>query len=280
VSQRRIGFRARDGLALSALDHPGPEGRTPILCLHGITRSAADFTPLAERHAATRRVLALDLAGHGESARPADVARYGIEASLRDVLDAMAALHCPRAVIVGTSFGGILAMVLAVLRPGALAGAVLNDIGPRMEPGGLGDVEGFVARDPALPSLEDAVAHLRATHPPLVMDEAGWQRFTALTYAPGADGLWHPRWDIRIAEAMKGSGKVPELWGAFGALAHAPLLLVRGGLSKLLSAETAARMRMERPDMHYVELPGSGHSPTLDEPSVAASLDRFLHAIP
>jgi pimeloyl-ACP methyl ester carboxylesterase len=280
MSARRIRFRARDGLTLSALDQPGPEGRTPVLCLHGITRNALDFAPLAARHAATRRVVALDLAGHGESERPGDVARYGIEDSLRDVLDAMAALHCPRAVIVGTSFGGILAMVLAVMRPGAVAGAVLNDIGPKLEPVGLDHVQNFVARDPALAALEDAVAHLQATLPPLVLDEAGWRRFTSLTYAPDAHGVWRPRWDTRVAEAMRGAGPMPELWGPFGALAHAPLMLVRGALSELLSAETAARMRAERPDMAFHELPGSGHCPTLEEPSVAAAVDAFLHGVP
>jgi pimeloyl-ACP methyl ester carboxylesterase len=280
VTPRRIGFRARDGLSLSALDQPGPEGRTPILCLHGITRCAEDFAPLAARHADRRRVLALDLAGHGESARAAAPARYGIESALRDVLDTMAALHCPRAVIVGTSFGGILAMVLAVLRPGAIAGAVLNDIGPKLEPSGLGDVEGFVGRDPALPSLEAVMEHLRAVLPPHVSDEAGWRRFARNTFAPGPDGLWHPRWDIRIAQAMREGGRVPELWGPFGALAHVPLMLVRGGLSKLLSAETAARMRRERPDMAFCELPGNGHAPLLEEPHVRAPLDRFLGAIP
>jgi pimeloyl-ACP methyl ester carboxylesterase len=280
VTPRRIGFRARDGLALSALDFAGPTDRTPILCLHGITRSAMDFSLVAERHAASRRVVALDLAGHGESGRPAELARYGIEHSLRDVMDAMAALHCPRAVILGTSFGGILAMVLSVMRPGAVAGAVLNDIGPKLEDAGLGDVQDLVGRDPALPDLETATAYLREKLPPLVLDEAGWRRFTALTYAAGPDGRFHPRWDIRIAEAMKGNGKVPELWGAFGALAHAPLMLVRGGLSRLLSAETAARMKLMRPDMVLFELAGSGHCPTLDEPSVATRLDRFLGAIP
>ena len=280
MSQRRVTFHARDGLPLSALDHPGPEDRTPILCLPGLTRSAMDFTPLAERQAGTRRVVALDHAGHGDSGRPADVRRYGIEASLRDVLDAMAALHCPRAVVIGTSYGGILAMVLAVMRPTAIAGAVLNDIGPKLEPIGLDHVQNFVARDPALASLEAAVAHLRATLPPLVLDEAGWRRFAATTYAPGEDGLWHPRWDTRIAEVLRGGDQAPELWGAFGALAHAPLMLVRGELSDLLSPATAQRMRQARPDMAFVNLPGSGHAPTLDEPPVAAALDRFLDAIP
>jgi pimeloyl-ACP methyl ester carboxylesterase len=280
VTARRVTFHARDGLLLSALDQPGPEGRMPVLCLPGLTRSAADFATLMKRQAGTRRVVALDHAGHGESARPADASRYGAESSLRDVLDAMAALHCPRAAIVGTSYGGILAMVLAVMRPGAIAAAVLNDVGPRLEPGGLAQVEDFVGLDPALGSLEEAVAFLQAKLPPLVLDAGGWRRFTALTYKPGSDERWHPRWDIRMAEAMRGAGPMPELWGAFGALAHAKLMLVRGELSELLSPATAQRMRRERPDMEFVNVPDTGHCPTLDEPHVAAALDRFLDAVP
>ena len=279
MTPRRIGFRARDGLMLSALDHPGPDGRTPILCLSGLTRSAEDFDLLAARHVGTRRVLALDHAGHGKSGRPAEVARYGIQNSLADVLDAMAALHCPRAVIVGTSFGGILAMVLAVMRPSAIAGVVLNDIGPEIEDVGFGFVQDFVGRDLALASREEVVAHLRATLPPLTLDEAGWLHFAGLTFAPGDDGRWHPRWDIRIAQALSGNGAAPKLWGPFGALAHAPLMLVRGAVSNLLSAETASRMRALRPEMGFVEVPGCGHCPTLEEPPVAAAIDRFLGAI-
>jgi pimeloyl-ACP methyl ester carboxylesterase len=280
MTPRRTSFHARDGLLLSALDQPGPDDRTPILCLPGLTRAAEDFAAIAERHAGTRRVLALDHAGHGESARPAEIARYAITNSLGDVLDAMAALHCPRAVIVGTSFGGILAMVLAVMRPGAIAGVVLNDIGPEMEPVGLDFVQNFVGRDPALSTLEDAAAYLRAALPPLLRDDAGWLRFAALTFAQGKDGLWHPRWDTRIAEALRANGTAPKLWGAFGALEHAPLMLVRGELSDLLSAETAARMRRERPDMAFVNVAGSGHSPSLEEAVVVPQLDRFLNGIP
>ena len=279
MTPRRIGIRARDGLMLSALDHPGPEGRTPILCLSGLTRSSGDFAALAARHAGKRRVVALDHAGHGDSARPADIARYGIAQSLGDVLDTMSALHCPRAIIVGTSFGGILAMVLAVMRPSAIAGVVLNDIGPAIEDVGLDFVQNFVARDPALGSLPDAVAHLRATLPPLTLDDAGWEHFASLTYAPGADGAWHPRWDTRIAQALRGQGAPPPLWGAFGALAHAPLMLVRGEVSDLLNATTAQRMRALRPDMTFVEVPGCGHCPTLREAPVVATLDDFLGAI-
>lgn len=273
-------LRARDGLELAALDWPGPAGRTPILCLPGLTRSACDFADLAERQSRHRRVLALDHAGHGDSGWPRDLARYRIEESLRDVLDATAALHCPHAVVVGTSFGGILAMALAVLRPTVLAGLVLNDVGPALEPAGLDFVQNFVARDPALESLEACIAHLRATLPPLAFDEAGWRRFAAFTYAPGPDGLWHPRWDTRIARVIRGTEPMPDLWPAFGALAHLPLMLVRGEVSDLLSVETMRRMRRERPDMAYVSVPDVGHCPSLGEPEVVPALDAFLDSIP
>jgi pimeloyl-ACP methyl ester carboxylesterase len=278
MTPRRVFFHARDGLRLAATEWPGPEGRTPILCLPGLTRSAADFADLAARHADRRRVIALDHAGHGDSERPAEIARYGIPQSLGDVLDAMAALHCPRAVIIGTSFGGLLAMLLGVMRPTAIAGVVLNDIGPRMEEAGLDHVKDFVGRDPALTSLDDCVAHLKSVLPPLTHDEAGWLRFAANTYAPDDHGRWHPRWDIRIAEALR-NNHAPDLWGSFGALAHAPLMLVRGEVSTLLSAETAARMRRERPDMEFVNVAGCGHCPSLEESVVVPMLDDFLDAI-
>jgi pimeloyl-ACP methyl ester carboxylesterase len=279
VNPLRIGFRARDGMALSALDHPGDPHRTPILCLSGLTRTAADFDGLAGRHAPKRRVLALDHIGHGESQRPEALSRYAIEESLRDVLDAMAALHCHRAVIIGTSYGGILAMVLAVLRPTAIAGVLLNDVGPVLEPLGLDHVTNFVGRDPALPDLDACVRHLQAVLPPLTIDEAAWRHFAAGTYRAGEDGRWHPRWDTRIARVMGAAGAMPPLWGPFGALAHAPLLLVRGELSGLLSAATAQRMRDERPDMGFLNLPGTGHCPTLDERLVVPALDGFLDGI-
>ncbi len=277
---RRIGFTARDGLALSAIDHPGDPRRTPILCLSGVTRNATDFDDLAARHAPGRRVLALDHAGHGDSARPEDLSRYAIVESLRDVLDAMAALHCHRAVVVGTSYGGILAMVLAVLRPTALAGVVLNDIGPAMGGAALETIHDFVGRDPALPTLEACAEHLRATLPPLTIDAEGWRRVAAGTYRRGEDGRWHPRWDTRIAQVMRANGPAPDLWAPFGALAHVPLLLLRGELSELLTAETAQAMRAARPDMEFANIPGTGHAPTLAEPIAIAALDRFLDAIP
>ena len=279
----RRGFSARDGLRLSALEWPGPPNgkRLPLLCLPGVARTALDFVGIGERYAGTRRVVALDYAGHGDSERAPDPGRYRVEVALRDLLDAMAALHLHRVVLLGTSFGGILAMSLGVLRPGCLAAVAMNDVGPRLEPAGLDMVHEVIGRDPAFAELEEAAAYLRRVLPPLATDEAGWRSLAEKTYVRGEDERLHPRWDIRIVEALRTeSPGATELWPLFGALEHVPLLLFWGQESKLLTASTVARMREMRPDMAVVGLPGIGHAPRLVEPMALAALDRFLAAQP
>ena len=247
----------------------------PLLCLPGLVRTSGDFAGVAARHGAGRRVVALDYIGRGRSARARSVARYAPPAMLRDVLDACAALHLHRAVVLGTSFGGLLAMALGAARPGLLAGVVLNDVGPEIGREGAGFVHRYVGSDPAPADLAATAAHLRRVLPDLSLhSDSDWEDFARLTFAPGADGRWHPLWDIRIAAAL--GGEVPDLWPLFGALSHVPVLLVHGGRSQLLLAETVARMRAARPDMAVATVPHSGHAPTLAEPEAVAALEAFL----
>lgn len=273
---RRIAFSARDGLRLSALEWPGDPAAVPLLCLPGIARTALDFTAIALRHRGRRRVVALDYAGHGESGRAADPARYRVEGAIRDLMDALAALHLHRVALLGTSFGGILGMALGVLRPGVLAGLALNDTGPRIEPMGIEEVRGFIGRDPAFASIEEAAAFLRQVLPPLGIPEAGWRAVAESTYARGPDGRLHPRWDTRILQAMPREAGPTELWPLFHGLPEIPLLLIRGEASAILSAGTAQRMREARPEMGFVSLPGIGHAPTLIEPASLTAIDRWL----
>jgi pimeloyl-ACP methyl ester carboxylesterase len=273
---------AWDGGILQALEWEGAADAPALLCLPGIVRTAGDFAGLPAGAGAGRRVVAIDYAGRGGSfrlPRGAGPARYGPEACLRDVMDVAAALHLHRAVVIGTSFGGLLAMGLAAARPGLLAGVVLNDIGPEVGTAGSEFVRRFVATDPALPDLDACAAYLRRLLPPLSLaDEAAWRAMAALTYAPGPDGRWHPLWDTRIAALL--DQPTPDLWPLFGALAPVPLLLVHGMASDILSAETVARMeaarQAARAEMRVVHVPGVGHAPTLGEPEVVAALAAFL----
>ena len=275
---RRV--RARDGLGLSALEWPGDETRTPLLLLTGICRTAWDYEGLAARHAGKRRVVALDYMGHGESDRAPEVSRYRPERAVGDVLDACAALHVSRAAVVGTSFGGILAMFLSVLRPTLLRGVVLNDIGPTIDPRGLQAVGGFAGYDPGAETIDEAVAYLRTIMPLIPLpNEDAWRHFAALTYKRGADGRLHPRWDTRIQGAMEAGGGELDLGPVFRGLRPIPAMLVWGEASEFLAADTVRAMIRDKPDLELVSLPGAGHAPTLTEPEIAEPLDRFLDAI-
>lgn len=137
-----------------------------------------------------------------------------------------------------------------------------------------------MAADPALPSLEACIAHLRAVLPPLSLHSAeDWEEMARLTYAPGAGGRWHPVWDTRIAQLLQRG--TPDLWPLFGALAYLPLLLLllRGEASDILLPDTVARMTAARPDMTVASLPGIGHAPTLGEPPIMAALRAFLDRV-
>lgn len=266
---------AWDGLTLVAREWRDGDSAAPLLCLPGIVRTAGDFEALAETLGHGRRVVSLDYAGRGQSGRSRDVARYGPEACLRDVLDICAALHLHRAVAIGTSFGGLLSMGLAVARPSLLCAVVLNDIGPDLGSAGVDFVQRFIAQDMAFPDIDAAVAYLRAVLPPLSLEsDQEWRKFAALTYAADGNGRLRPLWDTRIARLLNDT--TPDLWALFGAVAHLPLLLVHAESSDILLPATVVRMQATRPDMVLTRVPEVGHAPTLSEPEVVTPLRIFL----
>lgn len=265
---------AWDGLNIHVTEwNNGPA--MPLLCLPGLVRTTADFTGVATRHGDNRRVISLDYIGRGTSARARSVTRYAPEAMLRDVMDVCTAVHLHRAIVLGTSFGGLLAMGLGAARPGLLAGVVLNDVGPELGRAGTDRIRGYVGDNRHLPDLDAAVAHLHAILTDLSLhSDQEWRDFAAGTYAPGPDGNWHPLWDTRIATLV--GGEVRDLWPLFGTLANIPLLLVHGARSRFLLADTVARMKAARPDMTVATVPHSGHAPTLAEPEAVAAITAFL----
>ena len=161
---------AWDGLPLIAREWRDGNARTPLLCLPGIVRTSGDFAALAQAIGAERRVVAPDYPGRGQSGRSREISRYAPEACLRDVLDICAALHLHQVIAIGTSFGGLLSMGLASVRPSLFRGVVLNDVGPDLGSDGTEFVRQFIGNDIAFLDIDAAVAHLRATLPPLSLD--------------------------------------------------------------------------------------------------------------
>jgi len=270
---------AQDGLSLYYRDYGDAlSPRLPLLCLSGLTRNSADFARIAARAASERRVIALDYRGRGRSDYDADWRHYAPAIYLSDIAHLLAATGSHRVVVLGTSLGGLLAMGLAVVKPTAVAGVILNDIGPEVARDGLGRLVDYIGVDRPQPDWPNAVAFLRRTLPMLSFtSDEDWLDFARGTYREGTDGALHFDWDVRLVRALrKGIGAPGDLWPIFGALGDIPVLAFRGAVSDILGPATFERMAAAKPDLVRVSVPGVGHAPSLDEPEARSALDEFL----
>jgi pimeloyl-ACP methyl ester carboxylesterase len=274
-----------DELSLYARDYAGAGGpaRLPVIAIHGLTRNSADFGSIAPLIAATgRRVLALDVRGRGRSDRATDPMTYQPPVYAKDVLALMDQAGVGRAVFLGTSMGGLITMALTAAAPERVAAAILNDIGPEVAPEGLARIASYTGQTVEIRSWDDAADYARRTNgaalPHYGPDD--WMAFARRVFREGPNGVPALDYDPDIAAPMRAAGKdalVPDLWPAFRNLAEGrKLMLVRGATSDLLSPDIAARMREAAPHMKFVEIPGVGHAPMLDEPAARDAILGFL----
>lgn len=271
----------RNGRRVFVADWGDPlDLRPAILGLPGFARNSKDFEHVARR-LAPRRVVSLDYRGRGRSDYEADWRDYDPRGLIDDIRQVAVAVGLHRFVAVGTSLGGILAMALAVVMPAAIAGVVLNDVGPEATTGGADYLIEYMGRDRPQPDWPSAVAELQRMIPNLSLQTAEeWLAFARNTFREGDDGLLHVDWDPAVVRpVVTGAARATDLWPLFRALRPFPLLAVRGGLSMLLSAGTFDAMAAAHPQMRRVTLDGVGHAPSLDEPILRDELDAFLAAL-
>ncbi len=273
-------FTSQDGLQLYYRDYGDPLLETlPVVCLAGLTRNSVDFHDFAERACAQRRVIALDYRGRGRSQYDPEPARYTPETYLMDVSHLLTATGVHRAIFVGTSLGGILAMALGAFRPTALGGVVLNDIGPELDPKGLARIGGYVGKTSAPADWDIAVTQMRQLFAPAYPDLADgeWLKLARQAFQTDESGRLINDYDLNISQALAKQASTPfDGWALFGALKDLPVLAIRGALSDLLSAECFDRMAEAKPDLIRVTVPNRGHVPLLAESECVAALDDFL----
>jgi pimeloyl-ACP methyl ester carboxylesterase len=281
-------WTSQDGLSLFARDYAGAAGvaRLPVICLHGLTRNSKDFAELAPRIAATgRRVLVPDVRGRGLSDRDPDAANYVPNTYARDMLALMDKLGLARAVFVGTSMGGIISLAMSGMRRSAVAGLVLNDVGPEVCNVGIERIKSYVGKKVEIGSWDDAAAYLRTINGMAFPDytDADWAAFARRTFAD-SDGVPRLDYDASIMQPLSQNrykAMTFVAWYLFKRLARsAPVLLVRGELSDLLSKEIADKMQHRAPAMRRVEIPRVGHAPMLNEPPAVEAIQAFLRTAP
>jgi pimeloyl-ACP methyl ester carboxylesterase len=276
---------AQDGLKLHVRSRGSRiSAALPVVCLPGLARTTADFEVLAGSLAgdpkAPRRVIALDSRGRGRSDYDPHPENDSRPVERADLIAVLTALGIARAVFVGTSRGGILTMLLAAARPTAIAGCVLNDIGPVIEPKGLMRIKSYVGKLPQPASFGDAAGMLRGLFGSQFskLGDDDWLAFAHRTFKQ-ADGRLVPDYDTRLATTLASTDleqPLPQMWKEFDALARVPVMVIRGANSDILSAATVDAMRARHPTLEVIEVPDQGHAPLLTEADVIARIAAFV----
>ena len=282
VTEFRDGWlSSQDGLKLYFRDYSGPENESavPVLCLPGITRNSKDFARLAERLSARHRVICPDFRGRGRSQYDPDWAHYIPPTYADDVRHMLISLGIHRVHVIGTSLGGIVAMVMALASPGVLASVVLNDIGPEIGSSALSSIMDYMKDDTPLPDWDAAAGHVRAAYLPNLPRGTveDWMEIARHTYRENADGMLVHDWDYDVVKQFEQAMNGPfDLWPHFMALGRVPVLCVRGALSSILSQQTLDRMKKAMPAMKDVTAEDCGHPARLSEQNVLEAIDAHL----
>ena len=216
-------------------------------------------------------------AGRGESPHDPDWRKYRPEVILDDIFQVLTACDAHPVVVCGVSYGGLMAMALGALAPSMLAGVILNDVGPELDPEGSRRIMAYIERDRPQPDWPAAIAEMKRTLPTLALgNDDAWRRFTEATYRQGTDGQLHFDWDVSLAKVLRQPEDTPDLWPLYGTLRNVPVLALRGSLSDVLSEQTFARMATVKPDLLQLTVPDVGHVPSFEHTLVERAIDDFL----
>jgi pimeloyl-ACP methyl ester carboxylesterase len=274
---------AADGLRLYYRDYPNVSPRSPVICLPGLTRNSRDFAPLATRISTTRRVICPDLRGRGKSQYDPEWRNYHPGQYAADLWQLLDTLQLDEVVIIGTSLGGWMAMLLNHQQPGRIAGAVMNDIGPEADPDGIARVVATAGRLDVVGSLAEAIEQAKSVYSIVFPDwsEDQWQAYTETTYRQLDDGRFDLNFDRNIGHAAREgvSGLEIDPWKMFGDLANVPTLLIHGVMSDILTEPIIDRMRQHKPDLKIAPVRDRGHAPLLDEQEAVDAIATFLESV-
>ena len=282
---RSIFVSAPDGLRLHVCEYGARNASAAAVCLPGLTRTVADFEVLAPALAESgrRRVICLDARGRGLSEYDRNPENYNLLLELGDVVAVLTALAVGPAVFIGSSRGGLVTIYLGMAYPTAIAGVVLHDIGPVIEPKGLARLKSYVGKLPQPRTFAEGGDILRQ------LFHSQFPKLTAEQWLAAAKRAWRlrepapakagdalvPTYDVRLARTLDNVDveQPPPLWTEFDALKRVPILVIRGARSDLLSAETVAAMAARHPGLESIEVADQGHVPLLEGELVARIVD-------
>jgi pimeloyl-ACP methyl ester carboxylesterase len=277
-----ISFSSASGSLRLHAEIQGPENAPlTVLCLHGLTRNVADFEFIAGHLSARYRVIAADQRGRGKSQWDPETANYRPTTYVADMFALLDHLAIERVAVIGTSMGGIMAMIMGAMQPARLAGLVLNDIGPEVPAPGMSRLRRTLNDRKPSATWADAALQARRLNEMAFPDygEDQWAAFARRTYVEDRDGRPVAAFDPAILEGLNETDPnavPPNLWAQWQLLGTIPILAIRGAVSDIISAETLSSMAARHPNLKAVTVANRGHAPMLDEPAAVAAIDEFL----
>jgi pimeloyl-ACP methyl ester carboxylesterase len=279
LRQRKVQCSSPSGLHhLAYVEWGRADNPRVLICVHGLTRCARDFDFLARELAPHYRVVCPDLPGRGDSDWLRNPLEYQVPVYLGDMVALIARLDVESVSWVGTSLGGLIGMALASLPASPVERLVLNDVGPVLAAPSLGRIGAYLGRWPPLPTMEAAVAYVRAVNAPFgPHSEAEWRFLTEHVVRKNPDGSLRMHYDPALAVPFmaKPPSADVELWSLYDRI-RCPTLVLRGERSDLLTRETAQKMSWRGPGAKIVEVAGVGHAPTLIHPEQIRPVAEFL----
>jgi len=267
---------------MAYLEWGDPRNRDVLVCVHGLTRCARDFDPLARALCGQFRVVCPDVVGRGDSDRLADPMLYGTPQYVSDMVALVARLDVEAVSWVGTSMGGLIGMALAAQQGTPVKRFVINDIGPVVAKVALERIGSYLGKAPDFPTIEKAEQYIREVSAPFGRHtDAEWRFLTEIWVRKTQEGtnppVYRAHYDPRIAEPFQATmpkGDM-EIWPVYDAI-RCPTLVLRGANSDLLAKETVRQMAERGPKAKVVEFAGVGHAPTLMHADQVAVVRDFL----
>jgi len=280
-------IEAADGIKTFVLELE-PHGETigaPIFCIHGLTRNHKDFSGVFEfLRGFGRKVYAIDVRGRGKSDRDPNHANYNPITYVGDVLNIMQKLDIEKAIFIGTSMGGLISMILATFAANKIEGIILNDVGPELDEAGVARIRSYVGKSTPADSWESAAQKIKSialyAFPKFSEDDAFWLNFAHNSCIQTDFGIVFD-YDPKISESIKSdsTAQPANLWPQFPMLKNIPTLVIRGGISDILSHSIIEKMKEIKPDLQVQEVPDVGHAPLLNEAESMTSIKSFIDGL-
>lgn len=255
--------------------------KSTVLCIHGITRNSKDFNLLAMELEKNHTVICVDVFGRGDSEWLLNKQHYNYKLYYNSIIKLIQFLNIKKISLIGTSMGGIIAMYIAAYSGIVIEKVILNDIGPHIPLTSLQKLATYIKKFPKFENKAEAMNYLRVLLSPLrLKNDEQLLHMVENSLTLKKDKKYYLNYDPMIGEKfyedIKNMNSDMDLWHVWEKISQ-PVLILRGGQSKVLTSITANQMTNTKDNVQLIEYPEIGHPPSLIEQNHISDISKWLN---